>query len=111
MPPATTGEGWPGLSPLPSGEVDLRSKSDEGYRSIEGPQPLTRRYAIAEALLRRLLEERPPRAAYASPEGRGDSDAAPASPNLITLEVEINKTAGSRPPLVDARVEPGHDES
>jgi len=32
-------------SPLPSGEVDLRSKSGEGRRSHEGPQPLTRRCA------------------------------------------------------------------
>ena len=34
-----------GGSTLPTGEVDLRSKSVEGLRSIDLPRPLTRRYA------------------------------------------------------------------
>jgi len=33
------------VPPLPSGEVELRSNSGEGLRSIEAPEPLTRRSA------------------------------------------------------------------
>src|SRR3981081_3097847 len=61
------------VPPLPSGEVELRSNSGQGLRSMEGPEPRTRRSAPT------------------SPDGRGETEqAAPA----IVARMERKRTPG-----------------